>query len=297
MVMFSVGKKITTLRENPLLLAAMISLAIHLVLFGSWKLNQRFGWVKNISMPRWLQRATRNAPQKAAPPIESRIREVPLLFVDVDPLASVKQPPKETKFYGAANSEASSKKTAAVELPDVQGQQDKVIKTTDNSVAKPQPLQPAPVSDKVEETEQKAQTKAQQALGDLAFAKPQNQEKKSEESTELEKQAKSRPRKLEDVKPSLRGEKMKQPGGAKRLSLEPSFDVKLTSFGDYDREFIAAVQQCWYELLAGRTTVPGKIVVQFRLNYDGRVTQLQVAENTTRDLMLELICKSAIDKP
>ena len=90
---------------------------------------------------------------------------------------------------------------------------------------------------------------------------------------------------------------MKQQGGAKRLALEPAFDVKVTSFGDYDREFISAVQQRWYELLEGRNTVPGKIVLEFRLNYDGRITDLKLVENTTQDFMLELICKGAIADP
>jgi hypothetical protein len=33
------------------------------------------------------------------------------------------------------------------------------------------------------------------------------------------------------------------------------------------------------------------------LNYDGRITDLKLLENTTQNTMLELICKGAIDDP
>ena len=93
------------------------------------------------------------------------------------------------------------------------------------------------------------------------------------------------------------GEKMKQQGGAKRLALDPSFDVKMTSFGNYDREFIEAVRQRWYQLLEGRNTVAGQIVVEFRLNYNGRITDLKVLENTTQNDILGFICSGAIADP
>jgi outer membrane biosynthesis protein TonB len=292
--MVSARKSLSALRENPLLLAAIVSLAIHLAIFGGWKLNQRYGWVKNNSMPAWLQKMTEKvAPKKI---LSSQLREVPLIFVDVDPQSSVKESPKDAKFYGAANSKAASAKKLDSELPEIKGKQDKIIKTTENSTSKAQPLQPSPAPPAENDT-QESKPKQKEVVGDLALAKPQEQNKKLEGESEAEKKAHSRPRRVEDVKPGLRGAKMSQQGGANHLALEPAFNVKVTSFGDYDREFIAAVQQCWYDLLEGRNTVPGKVVVEFRLNYDGRITDLKVAENTTHNPMLELICKGAIDKP
>ena len=243
------------------MVAAIISLSTHVVLFGGWKFGQRLGWWKKQQLPAWLQKISQSlaklpTPQKTSPQLQYQI---PLIFVDVDPQLSVKEPPKEAKFYGAANSQAASAKERPAELPEIQGKQDKVIKTTESSKSKAQPLQPSPPAAKQNDA-QEAKPKEKQ-IGDLALAKPQEKDKKAE--GKAEKETHVRPRKLSEVKPSLLGEKMKQQGGAKRLALEPAFDVKVTSFGDYDREFISAVQQRWYELLEQRNTVPGKIVWNF----------------------------------
>lgn len=292
----SARKKFTGLKENPLVLAAVFSLAAHLTIFGGWKLGQHFGWWKNQQLPAWMQRITQSLaklPDAKKFPSQAK-NEVPLIFVDVDPQSSVKEPPKETKFYGAANSQAASAKPLDSALPEILGKQEKVIKTTENSKSKAQPLQPSPPKpDQSDALESKPKEK--KISGDLALAKPQEQNKKAQ--GEDEKETHVRPRNLSEVKPGMLGERLKQPGGGKRLALEPAFDVKVTSFGDYDREFIAAVQHRWYELLEGRNTTPGQIVLEFRLNYDGRITDLKLIENTTQNTMLEFICKSAIDDP
>lgn len=286
-------KKSILLKEHPLVLAAIISLAVHLTIYTGWKLNQHYGWWKNSRLPAWLQKISPAKPRDAKK-FQGR-REVPLIFVDVDPQLSVKEPPKETKFYGAINSKAASAKPLDSTLPEIQGKQDKVIKSTENSKAKAQPLQPSPPPKPEQSAAQESKPKKQQVVGDLALAKLREQNKKAE--GEDEKEARARPRRLSEVKSGMLGEKMKQHGGAKRLAMQPSFDVKATAFGDYDREFIAAVQQCWYQLLEDRSTVPGRIVVEFHLNYDGRITDLRVVENTTKSAMLELICTGAIEKP
>ena len=299
-------KKWSVLKENPVVLAAAISLALHLTIFGGWKIGDRLGWWKNQHLPEWLQKISQSiakVPDAKKFPLQPNRESPPLIFVDVDPQLSVKEPPKDAKMYGAANTQVASKKPAEAELPEVLGKQDKVIKTVENAPPKAVPLQPTPTPpEEVEEKETKPLPKEKQIVGDLAVAKPQDQNKISPEKTkddegDADKKARVRPRTLDQVKAGSLGEKMKQSGGAKRVALEPSFDVKLTSFGNYDREFIAAVRQRWYQLLENRNTVPGKIVVEFRLNYDGRVTDLKVAENTTQNAMLELICTGAISDP
>jgi hypothetical protein len=293
MQMALVNKKWGVWKE-PLVVAAIVSLSTHVALFGGWKLGQHLGWWESRQLPAWLQKisqALSKLPDSKKIPPQFR-NDIPLIFVDVDPNLSMKEPPKETKFYGAANTEAASEKRSDSEIPEIKGKQEKVVKTTENSKSQAKPLQPSPSPDE-NEVEEKTRTK--EIPGDLALAKPQ--EKKETDEGEAEKTTRSRPRTLAEVKPGLLGQKMKQQGGAKKLSLEPAFDVKTTSFGNYDREFIAAVQQRWYELLEGRNTVPGKIVLEFILNYDGRITDLKVAENSTQNLMLELICKGAIDDP
>ncbi len=300
------GKKWSVLKENPVVLAAAISLILHLSIFGGWKIGQRLGWWKNQHLPSWLQKISQSlakVPDVKKFPVQPNRESPPLIFVDVDPQLSVKEPPKEAKMYGAANTQVASKTRAKADLPEVLGKQEKVVKTVENAKPKAEPLQPTPAPPEVvEEKETKPRPKEKQTAGDLAAAKPQEQIKPSPEKTkeddgEAEKKARVRPRTLDQVKAGALGEKMKQQGGAKRVALEPSFDVKLTGFGNYDREFIAAVRQHWYQLLENRNTVPGKIVVEFRLNYKGRVTDLKAVENTTQNAMLELICIGAISDP
>ncbi|MEP6662215.1 MAG: hypothetical protein ABJC04_01005, partial [Verrucomicrobiota bacterium] len=183
---------------------------------------------------------------------------------------------------------------------EILGKQDKVLKTVENAKSTAQPLQPSPPKIQPIQAEPEPPTpKAQETPGDLAFAKPRDTTKKGEKKTEekVVEPEHVRPRTLAQAKAGALGEKMRQEGGAPRVALQPSFNVKITSFGDYDREFIDAVRQRWYLLLENRTTVAGKIVVEFHLNYDGRITELKVAENTTGNLMLELICKGAISDP
>ena len=101
-----------------------------------------------------------------------------MIFVDVDPQASVKEPPKETKFYGAANSQAASAKPLDSVLPEIEGKQDKVIKATENAKPKPVPLQPSPPTQEPTEAPQESKPKEKQIVGDLALAKPQEQKQK-----------------------------------------------------------------------------------------------------------------------
>ena len=71
-------------------------------------------------------------------------------------------------------------------------------------------------------------------------------------------------------------------------------EFKGSAFPQYDRKIVDAVQKRWYELLA---TVPtqasGKVVVEFRLVYDGRVAELRIAEAEFTGVAIEL-CKQAV---
>src|SRR5205085_4250590 len=108
-----------------------------------------------------------------------------------------------------------------------------------------------------------------------------------------------KPRRLAQVSPDkmLAGQRVLQDGGASRRG-RVAFPVKATVFGSYDAALIAAVQQRWYDLLDSSqfTQRSGKVVVEFRLMYDGRVTDLQVTDNDVGDL-LALLCRRAIQDP
>ena len=112
----------------------------------------------------------------------------------------------------------------------------------------------------------------------------------------------TQPRTLKEVaqnNPGLVGQRMKQAGGVKRSRLESSLDVKETSFGLYDRKFIEAVQQRWYDLLEkgpfarDRT---GQVKIAFRLNVDGRITNMQLLDENV-GAVLALVCQRAVLDP
>jgi outer membrane biosynthesis protein TonB len=246
----------------------------------------------------------------------------------VDPSLAVPEPPKNAKFYSAANSLASNPtKTVPSDMPQIDGRQDKVIKTTDPSITKPQPLQPTPpvqekvevapakplepsppVPKKIEIAEAKPLPAKSYVPGDLAMAKPR--EKAVENTNTVEtpnadsvqpQPTHTRPRTLAEARQrqGMQGEKMRQVGGVPHISLDgrSSLDVQATAWGDYDRDFIDAVQTCWWQLLdSQQTSVAGKVVVEFKLHADGRITDLRMTASDVSEI-LGLICQEAIQKP
>jgi len=92
---------------------------------------------------------------------------------------------------------------------------------------------------------------------------------------------------------------MKQEGGVRRRLDISSFDAKATLFGAYDQALIDAIQQRWTDLLDSRQFAldrTGRVVVQFTLNYDGRVSDVEIAETTVGDT-LAYVCRLAITDP
>ena len=138
--------------------------------------------------------------------------------------------------------------------------------------------------------------------GDLTLAKPSPTPRKAEGDANEAKPA--RPRTLKEAlarqqDSRLPGEKMKQDGGVQRRNQMASLDTKATPFGAYDAALMEAISQRWYTLLDERDYASdsrGKVVLQFRLHYDGRVTDMNVAENTAGEV-LGLICQKAVLDP
>lgn len=275
--------------RNPLAAAFAISLAIHTALFGVWRVGKALGWWEQQAT--WLLKLTKKKPIKLSAKELARLqaqqpqmREIPLTFVEVDPVAAVAEPPKETKFYGAHSARASNPDVKMEEQPKVDGKQTQVVKAETTPRLNPQPLQPAlpPPEPAREEPKPKSEP-----VGDLAFARPAPEPAPEKPRT----LAAARERK------NLVGEKIKQDGGAQQRG-RVSFDVKATAFGAYDAMFIAAVEARWHQLLDTHTYVQrsGKVVIEFRLTYDGRIIEMRVAENEVGDV-LSLLCQSAIRDP
>lgn len=291
--------------ENFYLRALALSLVIHLACFGGWKWGQTRGWWKQSSLPRWMQLVQNNFLTKVAKKIPAQPPQpTPLLFVDVDPTLATIESPKDAKFYGPANSQAATtEQKKESDLPQIEGTQEKVLKTTDNST-KAKPLQPSPPQqqEKPESSQPKSEPKKTETPGDLAFAKPaEKTQKKNGESADEQ----TPPRKRLTVdqakaKQGIRGDKMMHNGSANKLAMTSSLNVKRTAIGDYDATLVDAVQQKWdsliLDLLHGDANQPGKVVLEFRLHYDGRITNMKVNESDVGEL-LSLICQKAILDP
>lgn len=152
------------------------------------------------------------------------------------------------------------------------------LKPGDLAMAKPGPDQPAPPLRASPNLPEAATTNARPRPRTLAAARAQ-----------MDQNALS----------ALVGEKMAQDGGVKRFSVQPSIDTKGSPLGGYDARFIAAVQECWWALLeAQRYSLDrlGKVVVEFRLTAEGRVTDLRVVNSDVGEIYTTL-CQLAITKP
>jgi len=110
----------------------------------------------------------------------------------------------------------------------------------------------------------------------------------------------SRPRTIKEAlarrqESGIVGEKMKQEGGVRNLGVS-ALDVRGMSFGAYDAAIIQAIQQRWYSLLESRPTPRGKVILEFRLHFDGRVTDMKVNDADVGELY-SLFCQKAVQDP
>lgn len=296
--------------ERLLLRALIISLIIHLTALGVWKIGQAEGWWRRtVNFPAWMHltpKMLKPLTAKKLAILQKQQEPSQLTFVDVDPALAEATPPTHPKFYSANNSVAANAHPKDAAVPEILGQQTKMMKTTPDTRLHPQPLQPSPPT-KQAAAESKPMPKQAYVPGDLAMAKPAEkpQDKPSKaETTEVGTEAPAppahvRPRTLAEAmaQHGMLGAKTRQDGGVKRVKMDSSLDAIKTPYGDYDAEFIDAVRQRWYQLLEDHSAdQSGRVVVAFRMHPDGRITDLSVTQSTVSDL-LSLICQEAIQDP
>jgi hypothetical protein len=275
--------------RNPLTTAFSLSFAVHLALFGGWKIGDKLGWWKHQAT--WLLEITKKkhkpdtrlvklTPPKAPP----RGQEIPMTFVEVDPSTAALEPPKDSKYYGAHSSLAANPDPKIeTQIPKIDGKQEKMVRLENVPKPGPQPLQPTPPP---------KETKPREAPGDT-YRKP------DDKSTQINaKPEKTRTlAKAMERNPSLAGQKLRQDGGVSRRG-HASFDVIGSAFGAYDAAVIAAIQQRWYDLLDNTpfTHRTGKVQLEFHLNVDGSVTELRMLDNDVGENLAGL-CQRAIVDP
>ena len=242
-----------------------------------------------------------------------QVPEVQLVFVEVDPAAAVPEAPKNAKFYSSQNTIASNPNPEEKEQPKIDGQQDKVPKTFDTLKPAPRPVEPTPPPPKTQPKTQAPEQKPvpqrptlpedpkptrEQQPGETLLARAAPRPQPAQPPVEQPR----RPRTLQEAKAQkgiIEGQKSRQEGGARRHAIGTNLDVRATPFGSYDAMFIEAVQARWFNLLDERDFVggqAGRVVLEFRLNHDGRITALRVVESDV-DEILSWLCQRAILDP
>lgn len=273
-----------------------ISLAVHLLAWGTFETGRKFHVWEKLQAPAWMKALALPVPKPVKK--DEPQREIPLVFINVNPEHAAAEPPKDTKYYSSHNSRAANPEADRnTDMPKITGTQTQVAKTEDVPREKFEKLQPSfPVAP---EPEPEAKPKPTLSPGDLTLAKPDLNPR-----TETGDAERSRPRTIKEALARKQldrvpGQKMKQDGGVQQRAKFSMVDAKGTSFGAYDAAFIEAVSQRWYDLLDGIRydgLKPGKVVLQFHLNYDGRITEMKVAESSV-DQMLSLLCEKAVLDP
>lgn len=289
--------------RNPLAAALVLSLLIHVGAYGGWTIGKKFGWWQ--LQPTWLVALTK----KLAKPAQAKSAQeeaklnptIPMTFVEIDPDTAVTEEPKDAKLYSTKNTKASNPDPKEAEKVKVDGKQEQVVRVMENEKPKPFPLQPTPQKPAEEEPAPEPKPKSD-APGDLALLKPKPKSDGQMDATtgDAEKKTQSRPRTITEAKQRkgmLTGDKLRQEGGAPNRGTL-SLDVKGSPFGEYDAAFISAVERCWHLLLDDHqgSRRPGKVVVDFVLNSDGRITNLKVSSSEVGEIQ-SMLCQSAILNP
>lgn len=265
--------------------AFAVSLAAHLLCWSGYELGKEFNLWQRLHWPVWLPLAQWLQPVKPPPIVQ--VSE-PVVFVDVNPNQETTEAPKNAKYYSDKNSRAANPEAdRESDQPKLKGQQTDVPKTEDAKRPDFNKLQPAPAP-------RPAESQPKPVLGDLTLLRPQDLQRQPPQE---------RPRTLKEVQTQppnrMPGVQMRQEGGVHRQQIVPSLDAKATPFGAYDRAFIEAVTQRWYDLLDSRQFAldrTGKVMLRFHLNHDGRVTDMRVLDNTVGDV-LGYVCQKAVEDP
>lgn len=304
--------------------AFALSLAFHLLVFGAYQTGKKHNLWQKLHLPAWLHapKILQEAFQKKERPPPPQPQEIPLMFVNVNSAQATAEPPKTAKYYSDKNSLAANPEPDKItEVPKLSGNQTVVPKTEDVPREKFTPLQPARPVQPAQEAppevkppqparpvqptqiaQPETKPKPAQPPGDLVMAKPSPTPRATESDANEAKPP--RPRTLKEARARqqdsrLPGEKMKQDGGVSRRHEMASLDTKATPFGAYDRALIEAISQRWFTLLDQREYASdsrGKVVLQFHLHYDGRITDMNESECTAGEV-LGLICQKAVLDP
>jgi hypothetical protein len=298
----------TSSTEKFILRALVISLVLHLLIFSLWRVGLAQGWWRNMAVPRWMQWMAQAmlpvVPKKTLVEIPSKSE---LTFVEVDPALATPAPPKKPLFQGAQNTVAANREIKELSvMPNIDGNQEKFLKTTEN--AKPK-LQPAPaITPPPQPAPPQHATRQSYTPGDLTMARPSDkpQEGKKDADTADQTQPQTLPQPVHhrpltlaeaQVRNGSIGPKTHYAGGVPNVTTDVSLDVQGTPLGDYLGLMVETVKAHWYQLLETQATeTTGKVVLHFRLHPDGRISDMKMVQNEVSDL-LGMTCQRAVLDP
>src|ERR1039458_4945401 len=236
--------------------AFAISLALHLLVFGTYQTGKKYNLWQSLHWPAWLLPPTiltKLLPKKEEPHPPRLLQDIPLVFVNVSPAQASPEPPKAAKFYSDKNSLAANPVPDKIaEVPKITGKQEVVPKTEDVPREKFAPLQPSRPAQQAKAAQPELKPKPAQPPGDLVMAKPSPTPRETEGDAN-----EAKPPHFHKISEALAhqpdnrlpGEKMKQEGGVPRRHEIASLDTKATPFGAYDSALVDAISQRWFALL------------------------------------------------
>ncbi len=268
------------MESERVLIALALSVLVHALIWGGYELNRDYHWMRHLT----------GQPAKQ-PKVQVVREEDPIEFVQLETPST--EAPKQAKYISNKNSVAAdNSQKQDSQNPLLNGKQADVPKTQDEIRAQMASAAAAAAAlQQASQSQGTADTKPAQSSGDMTLGKPDNAPQPQPDQP--------RPRTLKDAYAQMAsrfpGMTMKQNGGAARKA-RPAFDVKITGFGDYDERFIETVSQNWWNLLDSQKFSldrTGKVVLLFRLNSDGTISQMRIAENTVGDL-LGYVCEKAV---
>ncbi|MSU36931.1 MAG: hypothetical protein EXS36_17910, partial [Pedosphaera sp.] len=135
----------------------LLSLLLHMFVAGEYWLVQQAALRWPAKVPSWIRDLLPKSSPRPNPADPEDRRTLPLedpslVFVEVDPQAVSEEAPDKTPFYSTANSLAAQVTPAAKEVPkpQIDGQQEKLVRTFENPKPKPVPPVTQPPAPKVQ---------------------------------------------------------------------------------------------------------------------------------------------------
>jgi hypothetical protein len=285
--------------------AFLVSVLVHLLGYGGWKLGERYQLFDGESQfMRWMEKALAALapakPKTAIPPLEKG--PVELQFVETDPALAQDKPPEDAKYQGMVNQVAANPTaTKPSDIPQIDGTQDKELRTTEAPMTAHE-MTAGPAEPKAEDdTNEKARPQSKPAPGNLGRPVPPRLSLPlvSEDNDQGEAKKRRRVRHLKDVlvAQASPGERMFQEGGVGNIEFQSSLPVRSTVIGNYENAVVSAIKERWYMLLNERgPSQSGSVRLEFVIHSNGTISGLNYLKNEMGEFYGG-VCRSAISDP